>query len=158
MIPRMSLAVVLVTLAACGEEQPSDSGWWEREAPDITGHYQFFVEGVSASNVCEDQTHYVTDWMRGTLGIAGDSPLELSFTFSDGMAFTGGVDSSWTWWFSGSETYDGASLAITGAGTIFTNDEQHGLSGGVEVEVDDDEFTTNNCLFEVRINGTRLSG
>ena len=150
-------ATMALTLLGCGEKVPTDSGWWDREAPDITGQYQFFIDGVSSSNVCEDQSHYVTDWTRGALGIAGDDPLTLSFTFSDGMVFGGGVDSSWTYWFNGNEIYDQASVVVSGAGVIFTDDTQRGISGSVEAEVDDDEFTTNNCIFEVRISGSRIS-
>lgn len=155
---RLLCALLPFALTACGEDTPNDSGWWEREAPDITGQYQFFVDGVSTSNLCEDQTHYVTDWMRGALAVAGEDPLALSFTFSDGMAFSGGVDSSWTYWFNGTETYDAATVVVSGSGVIFTDDTQRGISGNVEAEVDDDEFTTNNCLFDVRISGSRISG
>jgi hypothetical protein len=142
----------------CGEKEGEDTGWWLREAPDITGQYQFFVDGVSYGSTCEEELRYVTDWMPGALNISGDDPLALTFTFSDGMAFTGGVDSSWTYWFNGAETYDSASVAVSGAGSIFTDGDQRGISGSIEAEVDDDEFTTNNCIFEVLISGTRISG
>lgn len=149
---------LLAMLAGCGDKEVEDTGWWQREAPDITGQYQFFVDGVSYGNTCEEQVHYVTDWMQGALGISGDDPLGLSFSFGDGMAFTGGVDSSWSYWFNGSETYAGASVVVTGSGVIYTDDTQRGISGSIEAEVDDDEFTTNNCIFEVLISGTRISG
>jgi hypothetical protein len=139
--------------AGCGDKPEEDSGWWRDEAPDITGHYQFFVDGVSYGSTCQEQLHYVTDWMPGALGISGDDPLALTFSFSDGMAFSGGVDSSWTYWFNGSETYDGASVVVWGSGSIFTDGDQRGLSGNIEAE-----FTSNNCLFEVLISGTRISG
>jgi hypothetical protein len=159
MAPRRLALFLLIGLPmGCGDKELEDTGWWLREAPDITGHYQFFVDGVSYGNTCEEQLHYVTDWLQGSLGIAGDDPLGLSFSFSDGMQFAGGVDSSWSYWFSGSETYDGASVVVTGSGVIFTDDTHRGISGSVEAEVDDDEFTTNNCIFEVLISGTRISG
>ena len=162
MSPRVTARIflpllLLATAVGCEEKPTNDSGWWEREAPDITGQYQFFVDGVSASNDCTDQTPYVTDWMPGALGVSGDDPLSLSFTFSDGMVFTGGVDSSWSFWFNGTQTYDVASVAVTGAGVIFNDDTQRGISATIQAEVDDDEFTTNNCIIEVRISGSQLS-
>ncbi len=154
----LGAAVLLCSAIGCGDKETEDTGWWQREAPDITGQYQFFVDGVSYGSTCEEELHYVTDWMSGALGISGDDPLALSFTFSDGMSFSGGVDSSWSYWFNGSETYDGAQLTVSGGGVIFTDDTSRGISGSVEAEVDDDEFTTNNCIFEVLISGTRISG
>ena len=145
-------------LTGCGEKEVLDTGWWEREAPDITGQYQFFVDGVSYSNDCKEELGYVTDWLQGALGVEGEQPLALTFDFGNGMSFAGGVDSSWSYWFSGTQSYDGATVAVTGSGVIFTSESQRGISGTVEAEVDDDEFTTNNCIFEVLISGTRISG
>lgn len=155
---RATLTVLLpVLLAACGDEQAIDTGWWLEEGPDITGQYQFFIDSVSASSTCEKQVHYVTDWMPGALGIRGDGPQDLTFTFSSGMAFAGGVDSTWTYWYSGTETFDGASVAISARGVIGTDGSDRTINGSVEAEVDDDEFTTNNCVIEVQISGQRIS-
>ncbi len=145
------LAAIL--LGACGEKAGDDTGWWLHDAPNITGQYQFFLEGVSTSNLCEEQTHYVTDWMPGALSISGDTAHELEFRFSDGVSFVGSVDASSSWWFAGSETYDGASLLVSALGTFFADDAQRAISGSIEV----DELTSNNCLIEVRISGTRIS-
>ncbi len=150
-------ALAAALLIGCGDKVEEDTAWWSQDAPDITGQYQFFIDGVSYGSTCEEQVHYVTDWMPGALGVSGEEPLALTFTFSDGMAFAGGVDSSWSYWFSGTETYDGATVVVTGAGLIYTDDTQRGISGSIEAEVDDDEFTTNNCIFEVLISGTRIS-
>ena len=154
----LALLSLTLFLASCGDEEPSDSGWWEQDAPDITGQYQFFIDGVSASSDCEEERPYVTDWMPGALNISGDGPLELTFTFSAGMAFSGGVDSTWSYWFGGNETYDGASVAVNATGLISTDADQRTISGTIQTEVDDDEFTTNNCLIDVVISGTRISG
>jgi hypothetical protein len=154
---RHTLLCALALTLGCGETVDEDSGWWLREAPDITGQYQFFVDGVSASNVCEDEIPYATDWLLGALGISGDQPSALTFTFSSGMSFSGSVDSTWAWNFGGSETYSGADLTVVASGFISASDGQQRISGSLEVETDDDEFTTNNCVFEVLISGTQIS-
>ncbi len=157
MVSSRAALLLSFLMYGCDDPEPSDSGWWTEDAPDITGQYQFFHDSVSTSSTCEEEIPYVTGWMPGALGISGEQPLQLTFTFSSGMAFSGGVDSSWSFWFSGSETYESASVAVSGAGIIMTDDAQRTVTATIEAEVDDDEFTTNNCIIDVRISGTRIS-
>jgi hypothetical protein len=150
-VPRSLFPLLLAS--ACGDT--ADSGSFA--LPDITGGYQIFLDGVSSSNLCEEENHYVTDWLRGTLQITGERPDDVTFTFSDGMSFHGGVDGSWSYWFGGDATWDIAWLDVSHHGTFGSEGGSRTLGGTFEVTVDDDEFTTNNCIIEVGITGTRIS-
>lgn len=150
--PRRLFAFLLI--AGCGEPR-DDSG--SGALPDIAGGYQFFVDGVSSSNLCEEENHYVTDWLHGTLTVAGENPDDMTFTFSDGISFPGGVDGSWSYWFGGDASWQSAYLDVSHHGTFGSDGDRRTFSGDFEVTVDDDEFTTNNCIIAVRISGTRIS-
>lgn len=155
--PRLVLLLSLLPLGACsGPSGVDDSG--AAALPDVTGGYQFFVDGVSTSNLCEEEIHFATDWLRGSLTVAGEDANAVTFTFSDGMLFLGGVDGTLAYWFGGGATWQEATLEVSHHGTFGTADDRRVLSGTFEVVVDDDEFTTNNCLLEVVISGTRISG
>jgi hypothetical protein len=151
-LPRLLLPFLLA--AAC-TDTGDDTG--SSVLPDVVGGYQFFLDGVSSSNLCEEENHYVTDWLRGTLQITGESSDDVTFTFSDGISFPGGVDGSWSYWFGGEATWEEAYLDVSHHGTFGSDDGRRIFSGVFEVTVDDDEFTTNNCIIEVAISGTRIA-
>lgn len=156
-MPHAQMVALLLTLMAvsCDRESADDTG--APVLPEVAGGYQIFVDGVSSSNLCEEENHFITDWLRGSLRVEGDRADDVTYTFSDGMAFPGGIDGSWSYWFGGDATWEGATLDVSHHGTFGTDGTRRTIGGDFEVEVDDDEFTTNNCIIEVRISGTRIS-
>jgi hypothetical protein len=154
--PRLAPGLAALALLACTDPGPADDSA-SVDLTEVTGGYQFFVDGVSTSNLCKEEVHFATDWLRGTLSVAGEVADAVTFTFSDGMAFTGGVDDSWSYWFGGGATWQEATLDVSHHGTFGTEDDRRTVGGSFEVVVDDDEFVTNNCILEVRISGVRIS-
>ncbi len=156
--PRLALQLAPLFLAACGDPGGSDTAWYAEALDEVSGQYQVFIEEYSVAADCADQLYHVTDWAQGPLTVAGASPVDLEFTFRDDMSFPGAVDESLSYHFGGGASWDGATLSVSHSGVFLTEDDQRVLSGSFQVQVDDDEFSTNDCVIEARIRGTRISG
>lgn len=142
---RSLYALALLPLLACAGEDKDNSDF-VGEPPDMAARYNVLIGGTSG---CEGEETWLTGWAVGPLAVEGDAS-ELSFDFGDDMSFLGSVSASWQFGFSGEVTFNEAKLDVYGYGTVSNevNDngaEQLVLDGGLEAEVDDDEFTTNNC-------------
>ena len=138
---------------ACGGGN-DDSGGNSGNLPDISGDYQVMVNWVTG---CDGDPGIVEDWAQGPLSIEG-SPSNLSFDFGDDMDFSGTVSASGSVWFSGVVTNDSATLDLGFSGTADQTDDQWVVLGELEIVVEDDEFTSNNCSVTSEIEAFELVG
>ena len=145
---RVGLAV-LVLAAACNGGDSKDSGGASGAAPDVTGRYNVILGGTTG---CSGEESWIQDWAEGPLAIDGDAST-LTFDFGQDMSFLGSVSASYAFGFSGEVVWAEAKLDVYGSGTFETETEDDGstkwlINGGIEAEVDDDEFETNNCIID----------
>jgi len=144
------LAALLV--ASCAGEA-GDTGV-AGTPPDISGRYQVFVSYVSG---CDSDPSWVQDWAEGPLLVEGSAD-DLRFDFYDDMVFTGTASVGNTYVFSGETTWQGATLTLYHSGDVAEDGDATVLDGTFEIEVDDDEFTSNNCSIESGSRATEIVG
>lgn len=156
---RSCLAIALALLPfglACGDKD--DPGLPQAEPPDVTGNYQVTIGGTTG---CEGASGWINDWATGPLRITGE-PSALSFDFGEEMIFSGSVDTLGRYRFEGELIYQGAQLIVSNEGSFEQDPEYDGerwlISGMFEVEVDDDEFTSNNCTITGPMQAVELVG
>lgn len=152
---------VLLMLGACGGDK-DDSGLLVGAPPEVAGHYNVIV---SAATGCgEDGEVWIQGWAEGPLNVEGTNG-DLTFDFGDDYVFVGSVLSSQSYSFGGQIEYDAAVLEVYSTGTFtsesYTNTEDSTsyrwvMEGDFSIEVDDDEFETNNCTVEGPYQGTQL--
>lgn len=144
------LAALLV--ASCAGEA-GDTGV-AGTPPDISGRYQVFVSYVSG---CDSDPSWVQDWAEGPLLIEGSAD-DLSFDFYDDKVFSGTAAVDHTYVFRGETTWQGAVLTLYHSGEVTEDGDATVLDGTFEIEVDDDEFTSNNCNIESGARATEIVG
>ena len=138
-------AVPALALGACGDKG-GDSN--PVVYPDLEGFYNVIIVG---STGCEGDKAWIT-WANGPLHITGTHDA-LTFDFSDGMAFVGGVDATGGYNFSGDVEYTNPDTEVVGALEVvntgrFTWDAEFSEwagEGEFEVKVTDTEFVTDTC-------------
>ena len=155
----LGTSLLAALLAGC-DGHPKDTAGFGGGAPDVTGHYNVLISGASGCTDDEGQGHYewVTDWANGSLVISGSESSDLNYEFRDGILFTGFVDGSWGYQFGGTAEWDGADLSVYNTGLFYQDEGKMIMSGEFEVIVDDDDFTTNDCTIEARMEATRIAG
>lgn len=151
-----ALAVTLLT--ACSGEGKDDGDTLVGDPPDVTGRYN--VATLTAPNGCDGDISLI-DWAQGPLTIEG-TPDALSFDFGDEKSFSGAVGASFQFSFSGDATLPArdtgleVQLGVYCAGSFSSGSTGWTMDGEFEVEVDDDEFTTNNCTFSATMGAVEL--
>ncbi|MCB9778318.1 MAG: hypothetical protein H6742_07125 [Alphaproteobacteria bacterium] len=149
------LAASSALFLACGDKDDT-GGLPTGTPPDVAGSYQAFIGGTSG---CEGVSDWIDGWATGPLKVEGSGGV-LSFDFGDDYVFDGGVDSYGRYYFSGTIQYNDAELVVDHEGS-FEKDTESELErwlmdGEFEVEVDDDEFDSNNCTITGRMQATEL--
>lgn len=149
-------SVLLVFATACNGGD-KDSGGLQGDPPDVAGRYNIILGGTSG---CSGESSWIQDWAEGPLAIDGD-PSTLTFDFGDEMSFLGSVSAAYSFGFSGDVIWGEAELSVYGSGVFDTETEDDGsvkwvMDGDLEVEVDDDEFETNNCTIDGAFHGYEL--
>ncbi len=148
---RELLLAALLATSCAGEGVDSGAAG---APPDISGRYQVFVSYVSG---CDSDPSWVQDWAEGPLLIEGSAD-DLRFDFYDDMVFTGKAAVDNTYVFSGETTWQGATLTLYHTGDVAEDGDATVLDGTFEIEVDDDEFTSNNCSIESGSRATEIVG
>ncbi len=74
------------------------------------------------------------------------------------MDFSGSVSASGNVWFSGVVIDDVTTLDLGFSGTADQTDDQWVVLGELEIVVEDDEFTSNNCSVTSEIEAFELVG
>lgn len=147
------------SLLACGDKG-DDTGTTVTPGgpPDVAGTYQVTIGGVTG---CEGEVSWVDDWASGPLQleqVAGSNTVE--FDFGEGYEFDGSVDSYGRYLFSGVVQHNGAELTVEHEGSFEDDpnfDDPRWLMDGLfTVEVDDDEFDTNNCTLTSPMQAVQL--
>ena len=145
------LAACVVVLAACSGDK-DDGEVIVGDPPDISGRYQVFITGTTG---CDKEPEWTAGWAEGPMSIEGSADT-LSFDFYDEVVLDGAVDGSYQYWFAGTATYDGAELSIYNSGSVQAAETGWTLDGALDIEVDDDEFDTNNCTITGTMEATQL--
>jgi hypothetical protein len=89
------------------------------------------------------------------LSITGE-PSALVLDFGDGMALEGSVDGMANLVAGGLGEWMEATLAVACTAVFTTEDERWVMDGTLEAEVDDDEFSTNNCTISGPVQAYQL--
>ncbi len=153
-VPMQKPVILLLFLCACGGHDSSDTGASGGNVPDVEGTYNVMINGATG---CEGEYSVLTDWAQGFLGITAASQTELVFEFRDGISFSGSVDATWSYSFGGTATWGEATLYVYNSGMFYQEDDIMKMSGDFEVEVDDDEFTSNNCILDATMEATQIA-
>ncbi len=152
----LSTVLLPVSLACSDKTGDTGSTGGIGEPPDVAGSYQVTIGGVSG---CEGDVSWVNDWASGPLQI-DQVGTDLEFDFGDGYLFSGSIDSQGRYLFAGVVTHNGATLTVDNEGS-FEDDPNFDaprwiIDGMFTVEVDDDEFTTNNCTLTSPMQAVQL--
>ena len=151
------LLLCLPLALACGDK---DDGGDPPQAdpPDVTGTYQATIGGTTG---CENDPSWINDWATGPLRITGTADA-LEFDFGEEMIFSGSIDTFGRYRFEGEVIFNAAVLDVVNEGSIALDPDYDGerwlLEGMFEVEVDDDEFDTNNCTITGPVQAVELVG
>lgn len=155
--PLAALLLLPLLGTACGDKD-GDTGAVNTAVPSVGGSYQVTIGGVTG---CESEVSWVDGWASGPLRIEqveGSSTLELDF--GEGYIFQGTVDSYGRYFFDGDITFSNAELAVGNTGSFNVDPEFDGtrwlMEGEFEIEVDDDEFDTNNCTLTSPMQAVEL--
>jgi len=148
-----TLCLIALFAAACGSSDTKETGSLFGP-PDANGTYNTLITGATG---CDSNYAPVTDWAQGYMGISGDDPSALTFSFRDGISFEGWVSDSWTYQFGGFFTYGTYEESVAHTGVLSMEDEQMVASGDFEVEVRDTSGTTPECTITARMDATRIS-
>lgn len=155
--PALGLLLCLPLAVACGDKDDG-TDLPQAEPPDVTGTYQVTVGGTTG---CENDPSWINDWATGPLRVSGTADA-LEFDFGDDMIFAGSVDTLGRFRFEGVVTFNGAVLDVVNEGSFALNPDYDGdqwlMEGMFEIEVDDDEFTTNNCTITGPVQALELVG
>ena len=144
--PALLAAVLSPLLAlACGDKDDTGGGTLPPAA--VAGSYQVTIGGVTG---CEGDVSWVDGWASGPLQIDQvEGAAEIVLDFGGGYIFDGSVDSYGRYFFSGDVPFNDAELAVENQGAFTVDPDFEGerwkVEGEFTIEVDDDEFETNNC-------------
>ncbi len=141
----------LLFLACNGKDDTSIEG----DPPDVTGHYNVILEGVTG---CDADPSWIEDWCSGPLTISGE-PNSLSFDFQDDMVFLGAVAVSRGYSFAGDAVFNKADLDIVNAGSFTAvDDATWSMEGTFEVVVSTDpDFESDDCTMTGPMHATQIS-
>ncbi|RME28259.1 MAG: hypothetical protein D6798_02780 [Deltaproteobacteria bacterium] len=156
-LPAIGIAALLALGPGCSDKN-GDTGATGGigEPPDVAGSYQVTIGGVTG---CEGEVSWVDDWASGPLKVE-QAGGDLEFDFGDGYLFQGSIDSQGRYLFAGVVTHNGATLTVENEGS-FEDDPDFDaprwlIDGMFTIEVDDDEFTTNNCTLTSPMRAVQL--
>jgi len=156
--PILLVAACLVAVAGCGDKSGDGGGLPVGTPPDVAGSYQVTIGGTTG---CEGESSWINDWATGPLSIGGADGV-LTFDFLDEAIFDGSVDSLGRYQFTGTYVFNGAVLDVSNEGQFEVDPDFDGdrwlMTGDFSVEVDDDEFTTNNCTITGPVQAVELVG
>ena len=145
-------------LVACGDKDDTGSGLPISGPPDVAGSYQVTIGGTTG---CEGEASWINDWATGPLRVEGTEGV-LTFDFLDDHVFEGSIDSLGRYQFTGVITFNEAQLDVQNEGQFELDPDFDGerwlVDGDFEIEVDDDEFKTNNCTITGPMQAIELVG
>ena len=140
----------------------------EAEDIDVTGSYNSLI---SAATGCGEESFWLEDWSIGPMKISGEND-SLTFDFFDGMEFSGVVDSSRSYTFSGEVDFTAVVAGDTGTASrmarivvqntgIFIRDGSCWEMDGdftLTVDEDNDGLDLNNCTLTGPVKAKQIRG
>lgn len=142
---------------ACGDKDDT-GGLPTAGIPDVAGAYQVTIGGTTG---CEGEASWINDWATGPMRVEGVEGV-LTFDFGDEYIFDGTVDSLGRYQFEGTIIFNAAELVVQNEGQFELDPDFEGerwlVDGDFEIEVDDDEFDTNNCTITGPMQAIELVG
>ena len=164
-----------VCLLGCGgtkddlDDGASGSGpQGEAEEIDVTGSYNSLI---SAATGCGEESFWLEDWSVGPMKISEENG-SLTFDFFDGMEFTGVVDNSRTYTFSGEVEFTAvvggdtgttsrmARIEVQNSGVFVRDGNCWEMDGDFTLLVDEDNdgLDFNNCTLTGPVKAKQIRG